>query len=89
MSFDPLQSPSKGLGVDWDSNFQNGSSLGNVRVHSLTLSYILKNMKGDSRVSLLAHTFVTPCLGHEPKVRVATHNFFTIFRPRVALIMIH
>jgi hypothetical protein len=23
--------------------------------------------------SLLAHTFASPCLGHKPKVRVATH----------------
>jgi hypothetical protein len=43
-----------------------------VRVHSLTLSYILGSMKCDSRASLLAHTFVSPCLGREPKVRVMT-----------------
>jgi hypothetical protein len=29
-------------------------------------------MKCDSWASLLAHTFARPCLGHEPKARVAT-----------------
>jgi hypothetical protein len=29
-------------------------------------------MKCDSQASLLARTFVSPCLGHEPKVRVMT-----------------
>jgi len=57
--------------VHWDSNSQSGSSLGSVKVHSLTLSYILGRMRCDSWASLLARTFVTPCLGHEPKARVA------------------
>jgi hypothetical protein len=29
-------------------------------------------MKCDSQASLLAHTFASPCLGHKPKVKVAT-----------------
>jgi hypothetical protein len=29
-------------------------------------------MKCDSRASFLAHTFASPCFGHEPKVKVAT-----------------
>jgi NADPH-dependent 7-cyano-7-deazaguanine reductase QueF-like protein len=29
-------------------------------------------MRCDSHVSLLAHTLTSPCLGHEPKVKVAT-----------------
>jgi len=29
-------------------------------------------MKCDSRVSLLAHTFASPCLGRKPKAKVAT-----------------
>jgi hypothetical protein len=41
-------------------------------VHSLTLSYTPKSIKCDSRASLLACTFASPCLGHEPKARVAT-----------------
>jgi hypothetical protein len=35
-------------------------------------SCIPRNMKCDSWVSLLARTFTSPCLGHEPKARVAT-----------------
>jgi hypothetical protein len=37
-----------------------------------TLSYSPKSTKCDSRVSLLARPFASPCLGHEPKVMVAT-----------------
>jgi hypothetical protein len=32
-------------------------------------------MKCDSRASLLAHTFASPCLGHKPKARVVTLPF--------------
>ncbi len=32
------------------------------------------NMNCDSHASFLACTFACPCLGHEPKARVATHN---------------
>jgi len=41
-------------------------------VHSLTLSYIPKSMKCDSRASFLARTFVSHCLDCEPKVKFAT-----------------
>jgi len=68
MGFDPYNCSLK----IWDFNSQNGSSLGSVKVHSLTLSYTPKNMRCDSRASLLAHTFASPYLGCEPKVRVAT-----------------
>jgi hypothetical protein len=47
-----------------------------VWVHSLTLPYTPKSMKCDSRASLLAHTFASPCFGHEPEVRVATFKVF-------------
>jgi hypothetical protein len=69
--------------VHWDSNSQSGSSLGNVEFHSLTLSYAPKSMKCDSQASLLAHTFASPCLGREPKVKVVTLLviiWFIIFR---------
>jgi hypothetical protein len=46
--------------------------LGMWGVHSLTLSYTVGNMKCDSRASLLACTFVSPCLSHKPKARVTT-----------------
>jgi hypothetical protein len=44
-----------------------------VEVHSFTLSYTPRIMKCDPQSSLLACTFASPCLGREPKVRVATY----------------
>jgi hypothetical protein len=75
--FWPLHSLSKNLWVHWDFNSQNGSSLGGVRVHSLTLSYTPENMRCDFRASLLAYTLASPCLGCKPKARVATKNVTT------------
>jgi hypothetical protein len=49
-----------------------GAQNESVGVHSFALSYTPMSMKCDFQVSLLARTFVNPCLGHEPKVRVAT-----------------
>jgi len=62
------------LGVHWNSNSQSGSPLGNVWAHSLTFSYTPMSMKCDYWASLLARTFASPCLGREPKVRVATKD---------------
>jgi hypothetical protein len=76
--FWPLQSLSKNSEVHRDSNSQSGSSLGNVGVHSLTLSHTLGNMKCDSRPSHLAHTFASPCLRYKPKVRVVTQILLNI-----------
>jgi len=56
----------------WESNSQSESSLGSVGVHSLTLSHTPKSMKCDSRASLLAHTFTSPCFGRKPKAKVVT-----------------
>ncbi len=67
-----MQLPSKNLGIHWDSNSQNKSSLGSVRVHFLTLFCIPKNIRCDSRASFLARNLASPCLGREPKARVAT-----------------
>ncbi len=67
MGFDPCN---RSLKI-WESNSQNGSSLGNMEVHSLSLSHTLGNMKRESQASLLARTFASLCLGHEPKARVA------------------
>jgi len=64
---------SENLEVHRDSNSQNGSSLGSVRVlHSLTLFYTLKSMRCDSWASFLARTLASPYLGHKPKARVPT-----------------
>jgi len=49
-----------------------GTHLG-MKVHSLTFSYTPKNMRCDSQALLLAYTFASPCLGCEPKAKVATH----------------
>ncbi len=67
-----LKSFFESLGLHWDSNSQNGSSLVSVRVHSFTLSYTSRSMRCDSRASLLARTLASPYFGREPKVRVAT-----------------
>jgi len=58
--------------VHRDSNSQSGNSFGSVGVHSLTLSNTPGSMKCDFRASFLAHIFASPCLGCEPKVKVAT-----------------
>jgi hypothetical protein len=41
MGFDPCDCVLKILESIWDSNSQNGSSLGSVKVHSLTLFALL------------------------------------------------
>jgi hypothetical protein len=66
MDFDPYNHSLKISKVHRDSNSQNGSSLGSVSVHSHTLPH--------SWASLLAHALASPCLGHEPKARVATYR---------------
>ncbi len=48
-----------------------GAHLG-VWVHSLTFSYTPANMKCDSRASLSARTFPSPCFGYDPKAKVVT-----------------
>jgi hypothetical protein len=70
--FWPLNRPLKIQESIWDSNSQNGSSLGSVRVHSLTLFCTLRGMRCDSWTSFLARTLVNLYFDYEPKVRVAT-----------------
>jgi hypothetical protein len=84
MSFDPYNLSLKIRG----SNSQNGNPLGSVWVHSLTLSYTPGSMKCDSWASHLAHTFASPCLGHEPKVRVATTTMVChVYNPTYCKVM--
>jgi len=59
-------------GVLWDSNSPSESCLGSVRVYSFIISYTPENIKCASQVSLLSRPLASPCLGREPKVRVAT-----------------
>ncbi len=51
-----------------------GVHLGVWRFNSHTLPYSQPpgSMKCDSRTSLLDHSFTSPCVGNEPKARVAT-----------------
>ncbi len=74
MGFDPYNGSLKNSGVHRESNSQSGSSFGSVRVHSLTLSYILGSIRCASQASLLSCTFVSPCLGREPNARVVTFS---------------
>ncbi len=71
MSFDPLKLFFESSGIHLDSNFKVGAHLG---VCGLILSffYTFMNMKCGFWASLLAHTFTSPCFGHEPKARVMT-----------------
>ncbi len=65
MGFDPCNRALKIWESIWESNSKHWSSLGSVRVHSLTLFALLV-------LSLLARNLATPCLGCEPMARVAT-----------------
>jgi hypothetical protein len=74
MGFDPCNCALKIWKSIWDSNSEHGSSFGSVRVHSLTLFWhTRKHVMCDSQVFLFPCNLLTPCLGHEPKARVATH----------------
>jgi acyl-CoA synthetase (AMP-forming)/AMP-acid ligase II len=74
MGFDPCNFSLKIWESIWDSNSHNGSSLGSVRVHSLTLFYTLGSMRCDSRASFLARNLASHCFGRKPKARVATSS---------------
>jgi len=56
-----------------------GGSLGSVKVHSLTFLCTPGSMKCDSRASYLALTFASPCLGCEPKAKVAIVMFIRLW----------
>jgi hypothetical protein len=62
MGFNPCNRPLKIWESIWESNSQNGSSLGSVRVHALNLLH----------PSFMARNLVNLCFGHEPKARVVT-----------------
>jgi hypothetical protein len=66
-----MQLLSENLGINRDSNSQNGNSLRNVNVHSHTLPH--------SRASFSARDLTSPCLGHEPKTRVVKWRVFIIY----------
>jgi hypothetical protein len=72
----------------WDSNSQHGSSLGNVRVHALTLFALSRACEVTTRSPSWPTTLQPPCFGHEPKARIATfrnpYDVFT-FKPKCYL----
>ncbi len=74
LSFDPCNCFLKIWESIWDSNSQDESSFGSVKVHSLTLFCIPRNMWCDFRASFLALTLASPCLYRKPEVRVAIEN---------------
>jgi hypothetical protein len=71
MGFDPCNRAMKIQESIWDSNSQHGSSLGSVKVHSLTL-FALPGVCDVTPGSLLARNLATPCFSREPKAKVAT-----------------
>ncbi len=60
-----FESPSWFQFLKWKFTWECGGSFPHTLLHSWEHEMWLPN-------SLLAHTFVSPCLGREPKVRVAT-----------------
>jgi hypothetical protein len=56
----------------WNSISQHGSSLGSVKVHALTLFALLGACEVTPGSPSWPTTLQPPCLGHEPKARVAT-----------------
>jgi hypothetical protein len=72
MNFDPKNCALKIWESFWDSNSQHGSSLGNVRVHSLTLFTFLGACEVTPGSPFWLATFQPPCLRHEPKAKVTT-----------------
>jgi hypothetical protein len=72
MSFDPCNRALKIRKSFWDSNSQHGSSLGSVRVHSLTLFALPGACEVTPGSPSWSTTLQPPCLGREPKARVAT-----------------
>jgi hypothetical protein len=78
MGFNPSNCTIKIQESIWDSNSQHGSSLGSVRVHSLTLFALPGACEVIFRSASWPATLQPPCCGREPKVRVATHCAFVI-----------
>jgi len=76
------------LGVHREPNSQSGNSLGNVKVHSLTLSYTPRSMLRDSQTSFLAHNLASPCLGCEPKARVAATKIISNMQERIGMSLV-
>jgi hypothetical protein len=55
--------------------------------HTLPYSQPPGNMKCDSRASILAYTFTSPYLAHEPKARVATLLLYQTFKSSISILV--
>ncbi len=73
MGFGPYSRALKIWESIWNSNSHNGSSLGSVRVHSLTLFALPGTCEVIPMPLSWLATLQPPCLGREPKARVMTH----------------
>ncbi len=74
MVFDPYNCVLKIRESIWDSNSNNGSSLGTVRVHSITLFALPGTCDVIPEPLSWPPTLQPPYLGRKPKVKVATFN---------------
>jgi hypothetical protein len=72
MGYDPCNYVLKVRESIWNFNSHNGSSLESVRIHSLTLFAFPGACKVTFRPPSWLANLQPPCLGHEPKARVAT-----------------
>jgi hypothetical protein len=77
MSFDLCNHVLKIRKSIWDSNSQHGSSLGNVRVHSITLFAFLGACEITPGTPSWVATLWLPCLGRKLKAKVATFWVWT------------
>jgi hypothetical protein len=73
MSFDPCNHALKIWESIWDSNSQHGSSLGSVKVHSLTLFALPGTCEMTPESPFWPTTLQPPCLSHEPEAKVVTN----------------
>ncbi len=79
LDFDPWNCTLKIWESICDSNSHNGSSLGSVQVHSLTLFALPGTCDVTLRPPFWPTTLQPPCLGCEPKTRVATFKVYLMF----------
>jgi hypothetical protein len=78
IGFDPCNCTLKIRESIWDSNSQHGSSLGSVRVHSLTLFALLGACDVTHGSFSWPVTLQPPCFGRKPKAKVAIIDMLQI-----------
>ncbi len=88
MGFDPCNGIFKIWESIWDPNSHNGSSVGSVKVHSLTLFALLRACDATLGPSSWPATLQPPYLGHGPKARVVTYNLIIINSIMINFVMV-